>query len=91
MASPPMPAHSPSPTQTNRRSEPAAWFVTFGFGQPLQGCFAWVPDVWTESQARERVILVYGQRWSFLYGREEYDSAVAHFDVREVEFGTPND
>lgn len=72
-------------------SEPAAWFVTFGFGQPLEGCWAWVPGCVTVEQAREKIILVYGERWSFVYGREEYDDAVARFPMREVEFGTPNE
>jgi hypothetical protein len=65
--------------------------MTFGFGQPLEGCFAWIPDAETIHQAREKVIMVYGTRYAFIYGREEYDSAIARFDVREVEFGTPND
>lgn len=80
----------PSPS-TSSRSEQPGWFVTFGLGQPLDGCFAWVPDVVTYEQAREKLILVYGERWAFLYGREEYDAAIAPYPVREVEFGTPND
>jgi hypothetical protein len=79
---------SPSP---KCRSERAGWFVTFGFGQPLQGCFAWIPDAHTAAQAQEKLILVYGSRWAFLYGAEEYDVAIAPYPVREVEFGTPND
>lgn len=81
----------PSPSSPTSRSKPPGWFVTFGFGQPLEGCWAWVPDAETTAQAHEKVILVYGSQWAFIYRREEYDSAIARFDVREVEFGTPND
>lgn len=81
----------PSQTSPPTPSERPAWFVTFGFGQPLEGCWAWIPDAVTAAQAHEKVILVYGSRWAFVYGREEYDRAIARFDVREVEFGTPND
>lgn len=81
----------PSPSSPPSSSKPSGWFMTFGFGQPLEGCFAWIPDAVTVAQAYEKAIMVYGTRYAFIYGREEYDSAIARFDVREVVFGTPND
>lgn len=69
----------------------SAWFITFGCGQPLAGCFAWVPEAWTPEQALEKITMVYGERWAFFYGREEYDRVIGHHDVREVAFGEPND
>jgi hypothetical protein len=66
------------------------WLVTFGFGQRLENCYAWIPDAGTREQATEKVILAYGSCWAFIYGAEEYDNAVARFPIREVPFGTPN-
>jgi len=84
-------AQTPTTPPPRSPSDVDAWFVTFGFGQPLESCWAWIPGAVSREQAYVKVILVYGERWSFIYGREEYDSAVLRYQMREVEFGTPND
>lgn len=85
------PSSPPSTPTPATPSEPAAWLVTFGYGQELGDCWAWIPGCWSVDQAREKVILVYGSRWAFIYGREEYDKVIAPYPIHEVEFGTPNE
>jgi hypothetical protein len=65
------------------------FYVTFGFGQPLQNCYAEIPDVASYAEARSKVLEEYQSRWAFIYGPEEALNAEEH-KMRKVPFGTPN-
>lgn len=70
---------------------PNSYFVTFGFGMPLQSAYAKIPHATTEGAAREEVRKVYGSRWSFVYHLSDLAGQLAQFpQMREVEWGTPN-
>jgi hypothetical protein len=66
------------------------FFVTFGSGQPLQGCYALVPLAHTMDEARAHCFTVYRQRWAMVYPIEELEADVKRFGIREVAWGTPN-
>lgn len=65
------------------------FYVTFGFGQPLQDCYAWL-NAPNAVQAREDIVAAYGDAWAFIYTLDEFMKGW-HEDELEVPFGTPND
>lgn len=66
------------------------FFVTFGYGMPLQGKFARIPKASTEADARAEVMRVYGMRWSFIYPIHDLAGQMAQFPIEAVAWGTPN-
>jgi hypothetical protein len=66
------------------------FFVTFGYGMPLQGKYALIPGAKTDEAARATVAKVYGMRWSFIYPMKDLAGQVAQFPIEAVEWGTPN-
>lgn len=67
------------------------WFVTFGFGQPLENCYTLVPCDGNMNDAANKVAEVYGEKWAFLYPIADLDDMTERFPIRYVPFGTPND
>ena len=66
------------------------FFVTFGFGMPLQGKYALIPRATNEADARVEVMKVYDMRWAFIYPIEDLPGQVAQFPIEPVVWGTPN-
>jgi len=72
-------------------ADTAKYFVTFGYGMPLQGGYAKIPGAISEQTAREIVVRTYGMRWSFIYPIADLAGQLAQFEqMREVAWGTPN-
>jgi hypothetical protein len=66
------------------------WFVTFGFGQALQNCYAILPNEHTHDEARAIVFAMYDRKWSFMYPLSQLKDDLERHTLREVPFGTPN-
>lgn len=67
------------------------WFVTFGEGQPLAGCYAVVRDVSDSEEAHRKVCGVYRYKWANLYDDSQFDQAIGWWKLQEVPFGLPNE
>ena len=67
------------------------FFVTFGEGQPLAGCYAVVGDVLSRTQAFDKVNEMYRSKWSNLYDDSQFDQAIGWWKLQEVPFGLPNE
>ena len=66
------------------------FFITFGFGQPLENCYAIVPGEFESSAAaREKIAETYGSQFAFQYDLDDLPNH-AKYGIREVAWGTPN-
>ena len=64
------------------------FIVTFGYGQPLAGCFTRI-EAANAHEARGLIFKEYGNKWAFMYNSEE-EAGVKQWGLKEVKFGTPN-
>lgn len=69
---------------------PRTRYFTFGFDhrhpiteQPLFKCYIELTE-YEVNGARMKIIEVFGNRWAFEYGPEQYDRAIAKYNLRRI-------
>lgn len=65
------------------------FYATFGFNQSLRGCYVKIEAV-DMQDARLQMADAYNRIYAFIYGADQFDTAIARYNLIEVPFGTPN-
>lgn len=66
------------------------FYATFGFSQSLRNHYVKI-EAEDASQGWAKMFDAYGNMWAFIYPEEQFETAIARYNLTEVPFGMPNE